>query len=666
MIGFDGLTARSDNPIQPSWKYDMADQWFYRMFGEDFGPVSFEKLREMADKGTVGADDEVRSEGSDRWMRADSVEGLGLCTNDGGAVVATADNSDTATDLSTTPVGLDDWYCKVLDREMGPLSFEELVKYAEHENLSADDEVRLGANGKWRRVGSIGRLVAVLPYRPVESKTPVPATKSKPATRSKTPAAEQPVVEPHQEESSRPPAPARDESAVQVDLQAAYQAAYEQAKAQIAESMMAQAEAAFKAAEESVKAELAWAFAPNVNPDWWGFMGGVEFGPVGFMQVLALAKNGQLKPSDFVRNGPTGQFFPSSSAPGLYNAVATMGKATEALRLAKEQAQAAAALASPPPAVPPQVLSKPATAVTTPATNSATQTTPRENPGRTQPVEAVVPKRRASDSTPEMSVRTESPRRPIVEQPIDIDLEAELSAMEVKPAVEVKRTKPVAAPVESRPVHTPSPMSGGYSSSISASSSYSTTRPAAAPPPVRPTPRPAPSRGRSSSSSLSDSLAVLKDPKALGAMGVLALVLLFVGWGYLPKSSAADRKHFQALKQIYDEIKSKRASNSNDYLPVMKQADQVSKAVTADLKTKASRDDLGKQSLLWAARDELPRVVTELKKSPATPSKAEEGFATRLWEAANHLGLKDTGLPTPPPPPVIAVSEVRPDGSRDD
>jgi len=613
----------------------MADQWFYRMFGEDFGPVPFEKLREMADQGTVGAGDEVRSANSNRWVMAGSVDGLGLSSLGGGTAVATASNSDTAIDVSTTRVGLDDWYCMVHGHEQGPLSFEELVKFAKHDNVSSDDEVKLGANGKWRRVGSIGRLVAVLPYRPVESKTPVPATKSKPVARSKTPATEQPVVESQDDFTS--PQSATVESVVQ----AAYQVAYEQAKAQIAESMMAQAEAAFKTAEESAKAELAWAFAPNVDPQWWGWMGGVEFGPVGFMQVFALAKNGQLKPSDFVRNGPTGQYFPSSSAPGLFNAVATVAKAAEALNLAKVQAQAATAMAAPPLLVPTLVASKAATVVATPGANDAAQTTPNRDAARTPPAAAVVPKRLSTESVDVTAVSPESPKRIVVS-------EAEPATIEVKPVV---------APVETRQASVSSPMSGGYSSSMSSSSSYSTPQPAAAS--IRPAPRPVPSRrSSSSSSSLSDSLEFLKDPKARWAVGVLALFLLFVGWQYFPMNSAADVKYFRELKHIVDEIKVKRSNNSSDFAAVMTQAERVGKTIIADLKNKASREYPVKQSLLWAARDELPRVMSELKKAPATPSKAEDNFVARLRDAAQQLGLKDWGgLPAPPPAPEIAANE---------
>ena len=142
------------------------------------------------------------------------------------------------------------------------------------------------------------------------------------------------------------------------EVQVAYHVAFEQAKAQIAQTMVAQAEAAYKTAEGRAKAELAWAFGPNVDRSWWGWMGGTEFGPVEFMQVFALAKNGQLKPSDLIRNGSHGQFFPSSSAPGLLNAVTFMGKAQETLDLAKAQAQAATVQTAPPAKAPVNVVSK--------------------------------------------------------------------------------------------------------------------------------------------------------------------------------------------------------------------------------------------------------------------------------------------------------------------
>src|SRR6202012_2606802 len=67
--------------------------------------------------------------------------------------------------VATATKATDEWFCIIGGAELGPMSFEELTGYAQNEQLSADDEVKLGATGKWRRVGSIGRLMAVMPYQ---------------------------------------------------------------------------------------------------------------------------------------------------------------------------------------------------------------------------------------------------------------------------------------------------------------------------------------------------------------------------------------------------------------------------------------------------------------------------------------------------------------------
>ena len=607
----------------------MSEQWYYRMFGEEFGPVALEKLREMADHGTIGCGDEVRSARSTHWVPAGSVRELGLNSTGDSIEVATASDSDAA--MNVVPQGersgLDDWYCLTSGHEIGPLNFDELLKFARHEQLSADDEVKLGANGKWRRVGSIGRLMAVLPYRAAEQTTPRPAGRS-PSSRSNTPAAEQPTVSSSVRSDSPPPVAAAPVAVV--DMNAAYQAAYEQARAQIAESMIAQAEAAFKKAEEGAKAELAWASAPNLDSQWWGWMGGVEFGPVAFVQVFALAKNGQLKPSDFLRNGPNGQMFPSSNAPGLFSAVAAMAKAAETLSLAKVQAQAAAALAAPAP----PISSLPATAFVTVAAVPVQETNRAvtQNVGDV-PRPAVASRPISTGSKPQLTAVTETPRRntntPNIETPV------------------VERPSPAPVSVPRQPSLS---SAGSSSSSMSSSSSFNSSRPVVAP--ARPVPRP--SRSRSEPSfSFAEMLEPLKAPQALGAVGVVAAVLLSFGWFYLPKSSAADVKNFHELKHIVDEIKQKRSSNSTDFASVNTKAEKIGKAVVAELAKKASRDEPAKQHLLWAARDRMPAMLGELKKAPTEPSKAELGFIESLREAARILHIKDDGLPPAPPRPPV-------------
>ena len=321
----------------------MADQWFYRLFGVEFGPVPVEKLKELIELGTLSAADEVREVNASSWVVAGEVVSLGLKAANNAVEEPLAYASISDFDLNTTKTVADDWYRRLGDQEFGPFNFDELVEYAKREHVSTDDEVKLGANGKWRRVGSIGRLMAVLPYQAAEKIiTPGSPKKSD---------ANQRVVTDAPIDTVNSTAPVQAAATNNAHLEAAYQAAYDQAKAQITQTMLAAAEATFRAAEEQAKAEFAWAFSPQVDRLWWGGMGGTEFGPVEFMQVFALAKNGQLKPTDFVRNGQIGQYLPAANVTGLFSAVAAIARATEALNLAKTQGEAAAALVAAPPKI---------------------------------------------------------------------------------------------------------------------------------------------------------------------------------------------------------------------------------------------------------------------------------------------------------------------------
>lgn len=166
----------------------MSDQWYYRMFDEEFGPMPFEELQQLAEFGTLSAIDEVRSAASSDWVAAASVDGLGLSgdTSDTTVVACEAVGSDF--EVTATRQAPDGWYCMLGGQELGPLMIDELIDYVEHEQLTADDEVKLGDHGKWRRVGSIGRLMAVIPYQAVEKNiVPTPP-------KSKNPVVEQPTV----------------------------------------------------------------------------------------------------------------------------------------------------------------------------------------------------------------------------------------------------------------------------------------------------------------------------------------------------------------------------------------------------------------------------------------------------------------------------------------
>jgi len=346
----------------------------YQANGRDVGPVSFSELQELAATGVLLADSEVRSLSSFSWQRASHVEGLAFTSSQDASNdqdLKFARDSDLMTKV------VDQWYCQVGGLELGPLTFDELLDLAKTQQITADDDVRLGAGSKWRRAGSIGRLMAAMPYQNPEftkaasapkanSSRPLPRHNQIDAATVEAAA----LVESFLIESDRAePVPVKVTSAKPVpavDSQVAFQMAFQQARQAIAASILSQADAAFKAAEATAKSEIAWASAPNVDKHWWGWMGNVEFGPIEFPQVFALARNGQLKPTDFIRNGAFGQFVPSSTLPGLFNAVAMIAKASETLALAQSQAKAAVDAADAVPIVPPTIEVQPAIEISMP------------------------------------------------------------------------------------------------------------------------------------------------------------------------------------------------------------------------------------------------------------------------------------------------------------
>lgn len=54
----------------------MADRCFYKMLGEEFGPISLEMLREMVASGQLAGDDEVRMDTRSGWVRIATVPEL--------------------------------------------------------------------------------------------------------------------------------------------------------------------------------------------------------------------------------------------------------------------------------------------------------------------------------------------------------------------------------------------------------------------------------------------------------------------------------------------------------------------------------------------------------------------------------------------------------------
>lgn len=572
----------------------MADSWYYRMFDQEFGPVPFEELKQLAELGSIAGADEVRSADSSTWQTASLVSELGLS-----AEKISTDLRSMPTVAVASPGGADDWYCLVHGQELGPLAFEEIAAFVEQGQLEASNEVRLGANGKWRRVGSIGRLMALLPYQAGEHQIPdskqlvVPAPQPGPAKPVSSAAVAIPKSNPVVD--------------VRAALTAEATAAAAAAMVKAAETGLAEAQAAQVTANHSAGTLIFWALAPHADPAWWGWIGGVEYGPTGFVQVLEWAKAGQIQEADFLKNGMYGQYVPAANVPGLFNAVAMMKQAADAVAAAQVSLEAARAAVPPTPVAP-----TPMPVVDAP---KAVVETPKPAARKSAPnLEAVSAPVAASEPVKPTTVE---PAKPIMAT-APVKPAALVAAATSAPAV-----SPPAAVSESRPMASTMSSSSGFGSSASSS-----PRPVVTPP--RPAPR---SSGSSSSFSMGE---LMSGPAGKGILAVVAVALLGAGWMFFPASYGKDVERYKNLKTLLDDIRSARASKQTNFDSFKSRATKLTAEYAPILKEEANVNYPQKQCLLWACRDELPRMMSG-DLTEETP--AEKNFATRLKEAADYMKL---------------------------
>jgi hypothetical protein len=66
---------REKAAAMPQPSVDPKNAWFYRLMGDDIGPISTDQLVTLAEKGTVTPDTLVKKGGSD-WVAAGKVRGL--------------------------------------------------------------------------------------------------------------------------------------------------------------------------------------------------------------------------------------------------------------------------------------------------------------------------------------------------------------------------------------------------------------------------------------------------------------------------------------------------------------------------------------------------------------------------------------------------------------
>ena len=291
-----------------------------------------------------------------------------------------------------------------------------------------------------------------------------------------------------------------------------------------------------------------------------------------------------------------GQYVPAASVPGLFTAVAILTQAREAMRVAQEVLTSIPSAPNPVP-VP----------IPTPVSPIAVPSKSVESPKPAEEKKTIVAAASGQPAPVSVAAKPEIVAAPIakVEEP-------------AKPAV-----------VSSAPPTTGSSVSQlSISSGSMAAPTSGVSRPL--PTPARPSTPPRPSSGGSA-------LEFVKDPKFLGGVGAVALLVL-AGWFLLSfKNAARDIERLRELKQLLADVRSARTSGTTNFETLITRAKKITEEFTAAYKVSASNDYPAKQALFWAARDELPKLMSgDLTKE----STSEKNLELRLKDASAMLGVK--------------------------
>lgn len=197
----------------------MADRWYYRLMGEEFGPVDADQIRDLLQSGILSSEDTVRADTSDQWLPVASVSQLRLNPEDMEVVsdlddlhfvfedsgpsrsaaerhaVNQSSNKSEAPgrsdsrqiagssgNLPDEPSSEPLYYARVLGQVMGPMPLDELTMMVTQQVVGADDEVRPEESEAWQPARTLAALTAFLP--PEEPPAAVAVTEMPPQNQT--------------------------------------------------------------------------------------------------------------------------------------------------------------------------------------------------------------------------------------------------------------------------------------------------------------------------------------------------------------------------------------------------------------------------------------------------------------------------------------------------
>jgi hypothetical protein len=526
----------------------MSGQWFYRLFGQEFGPISREGLEELSANGTLGSLDEVRAEGSREWVSLDqALSSVSVAT----AVAEKPSTTDRHTSSADEePV----WYYEFMGEEMGPTSFNELLHFAEIGQLTADDQVKFGADGKWRRLGAIGRLVAVLPYQDHAARPAAKPAHQTPADDLQTLAAEFETAP--SASSNGPAAPA--------------------APATPPEPPVIRY---LPAAEEKT---------------WYAWIAGAEYGPTDLVTLNQWITSGRLGPTDLVRYGMIGQW---ASAMSAIQALAQLRIVDQPAMPPMQYAPAAAtAPVSPAPVSAPPAPQQAAPAVAEPTVSTTGKAAPVKLPP--PPDEVAPPSRKDNVDAPVEKPSTAARPSAIAETP--------------KPApTKLEKPESNPAPRSFEPSRTTSSYGGGMSSPPAWQTA---SKPAFKPPPKK---KSSGGGGGLDLGALLAPLKETKVLAGVGGVvAVAALVGLFMFMPASTGADIQKLKQLQEIQTKFKQLREQGAAEGQ-WQSLATESESITKPMVEELKKSASRKYPAKQLLLWASRDRLPQMFSSPKNEPS-------------------------------------------------
>ena len=297
----------------------MSDQWFYRIHGQVFGPVSLDLVRTLVLTGTIAPDDEVRSGAQSNWLLACAAEELQSTLN-----------------VTNIPFPIerrsvrDQWYCRANSGEVGPLDLPELIRLAIDGHLQPHQEIKARVDDYWRQIGSIERLIELLPFADRVGRQPVSQYGSRARLTVHRACDPADVTSADQDSRCKIGTSVTEVPQSEVDDDCCIVAFPASATKVVEPCDVIKLDEACDCEAitlESRPVRLIDRLDDNTNNAtsiWTGWIHGDEFGPIDYTELLSWAVTGRLSPLDLVRSSSDGRVIPALQVPGLFSVEAAM------------------------------------------------------------------------------------------------------------------------------------------------------------------------------------------------------------------------------------------------------------------------------------------------------------------------------------------------------